>query len=253
MTKLYKAYLLALVVIIVSGCSSRYHTRQDTAPMRIPTEYEMRDAKVKVEPKSVSAGRPYVVLGKQYRPMSDEKGYKAQGTASWYGQKFHGYYTSNGEIFNMYDMTAAHKTLPLPSFVKVTNLENGKSAIVRVNDRGPFHDDRIIDLSYAAAYKLGYHNQGTAKVQIEAITLDRIAPRLTYIQVAASSNKTNIEHLANKLAGQFAIDTNIAEEGGLHKLRLGPLEDDTHAQSLLENLQAGEFRQAFLLYSEQRL
>jgi len=253
MTKLYKAYLLTLVVIIVSGCSSRYHTHQDSAPMRIPTEYEMRDAKVKVEPKSASASRPYIVRGKKYQPMSDEKGYKAEGVASWYGQKFHGYYTSNGEIFNMYDMTAAHKTLPLPSFVKVTNLENGKSAIVRVNDRGPFHDDRIIDLSYAAAYKLGYHNKGTAKVQIEAITLERIAPRLTYIQVAASSNKTNIEHLANKLAGQFAIDTNIAEEGGLHKLRLGPLEDDTHAQSLLENLQAGEFRQAFLLYSEQRL
>jgi rare lipoprotein A len=221
--------------------------------MRIPTEYEMRDAKVKVEPKSASASRPYIVRGKKYQPMSDEKGYKAEGVASWYGQKFHGYYTSNGEIFNMYDMTAAHKTLPLPSFVKVTNLENGKSAIVRVNDRGPVHDDRIIDLSYAAAYKLGYHNQGTAKVQIEAITLERIAPRLTYIQVAASSNKTNIEHLANKLAGQFAIDTNIAEEDGLHKLRLGPLEDDTHAQTLLENLQAGEFRQAFLLYSEQRL
>ena len=253
MTKLYKAYLLALVVIIVSGCSSRYHTRQDTAPMRIPTEYEMRDAKVKVEPKSVSAGRPYVVLGKQYHPMSDEKGYKVQGTASWYGQKFHGYYTSNGEIFNMYDMTAAHKTLPLPSFVKVTNLENGKSAIVRVNDRGPFHDDRIIDLSYAAAYKLGYHNQGTAKVQIEAITLDRVAPRLTYIQVVASSNKTNIEHLAGKRSSQFAINTKIAEEDGLHKLRLGPLDNDEHAQSLLENLQRGEFRHAFLLYSEQQL
>jgi rare lipoprotein A len=185
--------------------------------------------------------------------MSDEKGYKAEGVASWYGQKFHGYYTSNGEIFNMYDMTAAHKTLPLPSFVKVTNLENGKSAIVRVNDRGPFHDDRIIDLSYAAAYRLGYHNQGTAKVQIEAITLDRVAPRLTYIQVVASSNKNNIQQLANKLGNQLDINTNIAQEDGLHKLRLGPLESDEHAQTLLKSLQAGEFRHAFLLYSEQRL
>ena len=253
MTKLYKAYLLTLFVVIISGCSSRYQTHQDTAPVRIPTEHEMRDAKVKLESKSVSAGRPYVVRGKQYHPMSDEKGYKAEGIASWYGQKFHGYYTSNGEIFNMYDMTAAHKTLPLPSFVKVTNLENGKSAIVRVNDRGPFHDNRIIDLSYAAAYKLGYHNQGTAKVQIEAITLNRVAPRLTYIQVVASSNKTNIEHLAGKLSSQFAINTKIAEEDGLHKLRLGPLDNDEHAQSLLENLQRGEFRHAFLLYSEQQL
>lgn len=253
MTRLYKTILLAFFVIYICGCSSRYHTLQDTAPVRIPTKHEMHDAKIKAEPKSVSAGRPYVVRGKQYHPMADEKGYKAEGVASWYGQKFHGYYTSNGEIFNMYDMTAAHKTLPLPSFVKVTNLENGKSAIVRVNDRGPFHDDRIIDLSYAAAYRLGYHNQGTAKVQIEAITLDRVAPRLTYIQVVASSNKNNIQQLANKLGNQLDINTNIAQEDGLHKLRLGPLESDEHAQTLLKSLQAGEFRNAFLLYSEQRL
>ena len=112
---------------------------------------------------------PYSVLGKTYFPMQESKTYVASGTASWYGTKFHGQNTANGEVYDLYGMSAAHKTLPLPSYVKVTNLDNGKAVILRVNDRGPFYSDRIIDLSYAAAKKLGYAETGTARVKVEGI------------------------------------------------------------------------------------
>lgn len=112
---------------------------------------------------------PYTVFGKPYYPISDVRNYRVTGTASWYGTKFHGQATANGETYDLYGMTAAHKTLPLPSYVRVTNLENGKSVILRVNDRGPFYSDRIIDLSFAAAKKLGYAEVGTARVKVEGI------------------------------------------------------------------------------------
>ncbi|WPC04541.1 septal ring lytic transglycosylase RlpA family protein [Pseudomonas benzenivorans] len=112
---------------------------------------------------------PYTVFGKQYYPISDARRYTAVGTASWYGTKFHGQATANGEAYDLYGMTAAHKTLPLPSYVRVTNLDNQRSVILRVNDRGPFYSDRIIDLSFAAAKKLGYAESGTARVKVEGI------------------------------------------------------------------------------------
>ena len=112
---------------------------------------------------------PYTVLGKTYFPQQESKTYVASGTASWYGTKFHGQNTANGEVYDLYGMSAAHKTLPLPSYVRVTNLDNNKSVILRVNDRGPFYSDRIIDLSYAAAKKLGYAETGTARVKVEGI------------------------------------------------------------------------------------
>ena len=112
---------------------------------------------------------PYTVMGKTYYPIRDSRRYLATGTASWYGTKFHGQATANGEAYDLYGMTAAHKTLPLPSYVRVTNLDNGKTVILRVNDRGPFYSDRIIDLSFAAAKKLGYAESGTARVKVEGI------------------------------------------------------------------------------------
>ncbi|NQD91550.1 septal ring lytic transglycosylase RlpA family protein [Pseudomonas sp. CrR25] len=112
---------------------------------------------------------PYTVFGKQYYPINDARRYQAVGTASWYGTKFHGQATANGEAYDLYGMTAAHKTLPLPSYVRVTNLDNQRSVILRVNDRGPFYSDRIIDLSFAAAKKLGYAENGTARVKVEGI------------------------------------------------------------------------------------
>ena len=112
---------------------------------------------------------PYTVLGKTYFPLQESKTYVASGTASWYGTKFHGQNTANGEVYDLYGMSAAHKTLPLPSYVRVTNLDNNKTVVLRVNDRGPFYSDRIIDLSYAAAKKLGYAETGTARVKVEGI------------------------------------------------------------------------------------
>ncbi len=112
---------------------------------------------------------PYTVLGKTYFPLQDSKTYVQSGTASWYGTKFHGQNTANGEVYDLYGMSAAHKTLPLPSYVRVTNLDNNRTVILRVNDRGPFYSDRIIDLSYAAAKKLGYAETGTARVKVEGI------------------------------------------------------------------------------------
>ena len=112
---------------------------------------------------------PYTVLGKTYFPISDSRTYSQTGTASWYGTKFHGQNTANGEVYDLYGMSAAHKTLPLPSYVRVTNLDNNRTVILRVNDRGPFYSDRIIDLSYAAAKKLGYAENGTARVKVEGI------------------------------------------------------------------------------------
>jgi len=112
---------------------------------------------------------PYTVLGKTYFPLNDSKRYVATGTASWYGTKFHGQNTANGEVYDLYGMSAAHKTLPLPAYVRVTNLDNNRTVVLRVNDRGPFYSDRIIDLSYAAAKKLGYAETGTARVRVEGI------------------------------------------------------------------------------------
>lgn len=168
--------LILFASFILAACKSapsgRYTQHQDTAPNHVAKVPETLDAVPKYEAYRMFNSRPYKVLGKYYTPLTSGKGYEEVGYASWYGQKFHGHLTSNGETYNMFAMSAAHKTLPLPSYVRVTNLDNDKQAIVRVNDRGPFHDNRIIDLSYAAAVKLGYHNKGTAKVKIEVIHFD---------------------------------------------------------------------------------
>jgi rare lipoprotein A len=134
------------------------------------------DAEPKIEPHKPRNSRPYVVFGKTYTPMSvnDSRPFKQRGRGSWYGKKFHGQKTSSGELYDMYQMTAAHPTLPLPSYARVTNLKNGRQVIVRVNDRGPFLSNRIIDLSYTAALKLGYIRQGSAELEVERLLPDEI-------------------------------------------------------------------------------
>ena len=143
----------------------------DTTPDYIPDVDAIPEPEVTAEPRSAVGNRPsYKVLGKTYKVLDNPKGYSERGTASYYGQKFHGRRTSNLEVYDMYAFTAAHKTLPLPSFARVTNLDNGRSVVVRVNDRGPFHDGRLIDLSYAAAVKLGITQRGTGRVEVRALT-----------------------------------------------------------------------------------
>jgi len=153
----------ALLLLALTGCASRGEL-DDEAIARIP------DAVPRFEPLA-RLGNPdsYVVFGRRYYIKKSARGYVERGLASWYGQPFHGRQTSSGETYDMYAMSAAHKTLPLPTYVRVTNLENGRSVVVRINDRGPFQDDRVIDLSYTAAVKLGMKNQGTARVEVRAI------------------------------------------------------------------------------------
>ena len=127
------------------------------------------DARPRSEPLNPGANSPYTALGRKYVPYQSLRPYRERGLASWYGRKFHGKPTSSGERYDMYAMTAAHTLLPIPSYVRVTNLSNSRSVVVRVNDRGPFHAERIIDLSYAAAYKLGFVNTGSVQVEVEAI------------------------------------------------------------------------------------
>lgn len=145
---------------------------KDSIPDDVPDVDAIPEPEVKHEPLSRYGNRDYAVLGKRYSVRDSVHGYVEEGRASYYGTKFHGRRTSNQEVYDMYAFTAAHKTLPLPSFVRVTNLDNGKSVVVRVNDRGPFHAGRVIDLSYAAAAKLGFVQQGTARVEVRALTPD---------------------------------------------------------------------------------
>lgn len=142
----------------------------DTVPDYVPDVDAIPEPEVRAEPRSRAGNKSYSVLGKRYHVLDSAHGYAEEGLASYYGKKFHGRRTSSQEVYDMYAFTAAHKTLPLPSFARVTNLDNGRSIVVRVNDRGPFHAGRVIDLSYAAAVKLGYRDRGTARVRVEALT-----------------------------------------------------------------------------------
>ena len=144
----------------------------DTVPDYVPDVDAIPEPEVRAEPRSRAGNKSYSVLGKRYHVLDSAHGYAEEGLASYYGKKFHGRHTSNQEVYDMYAFTAAHKSLPLPSFARVTNLDNGRSVVVRVNDRGPFHAGRVIDLSYAAAVKLGYRDRGTARVRVEALTED---------------------------------------------------------------------------------
>lgn len=149
---------------------------QDDGPgENIPDNlWDVPDAEPRIEPYANRGNKPYVVFGKEYVPQMNEEPIKQRGRGSWYGRKFHGQRTSSGEPYDMYKMTAAHPTFPIPSYARVTNLSNGNTVIVRVNDRGPFHSDRIIDLSYTAALKLGYIGHGSAQLEVERILPDEI-------------------------------------------------------------------------------
>jgi rare lipoprotein A len=169
-------YALALCALLLAGCASGPRSGRDGGPAQPPADLgQLQDALPRVEPVRASGGtaKPYTVLGRSYAPITDDRPLRESGLASWYGTKFHAQATASGEPYDMYAMTAAHKTLPLPSYVRVRNPANGREAIVRVNDRGPFHEGRVIDLSYAAAYKLDLL-RGVAPVEIERITNEEI-------------------------------------------------------------------------------
>jgi rare lipoprotein A len=203
---------------------------------------------------------PYTVLGKVYRVRDSADGYVERGVASWYGTKFNGRATSSGELYDICQFTAAHKTLPLPSYVRVTNLDNGRSLIVRVNDRGPFHDGRVMDLSYAAAVRLGVDRTGTARVQLEAVgpgeprspVAESVTPATdplleasgdVTLQVGSFAERDNARRLAQRLqdAGVDEVDVDHVERDGrdLWRVRVGPVPADDLA-TLRERLRALE-------------
>ncbi|WP_179952048.1 septal ring lytic transglycosylase RlpA family protein [Marinicella rhabdoformis] len=189
---------------------------------------------------------PYRVNGRKYHVNNNPVGFTEKGQASWYGKKFHGRKTSNQEIFDMYKLTAAHKILPLPSYVEVTNLDNGKQVIVRVNDRGPFVGDRIIDLSYGAAKALDFVNQGIANVKIEVIKAPKnlqaspIKQGLTYIQLGAFSDNNTAYNLAKKVTELLGIETFVTilktQSGLLHRVRIGPFNSENKIQQLINQI-----------------
>jgi len=241
--------VIALTATLLNGCSKK--TRGYPYPTDGPGEHRdvshVPDAVPKVEPRS-RGGNPssYVVLGKRYYTLKDSKNHVERGIASWYGRKFHGRKTSNGEVYDMYAMSAAHKRLPIPTYAKVTNLENGRSVIVRINDRGPFHENRVIDLSYAAASRIGMLGKGTALVEVRTIdpgakppakatrvahrsssaTASAQSPRI-FLQAGAFSSSDNAERLRQRLQKGLARSVRVlpvsTDNGAVHRVQVGPL------------------------------
>jgi rare lipoprotein A len=255
-----------------SSSTSRYSQAQDSAPYQGQTidVSAVKDAVPRVEPKS-RYGNPasYVVRGKRYTTLASSKGYKKRGIASWYGTKFHGHRTSSGESYDMYGMSAAHKTLPLPAYARVSNLRNGRSVIVKINDRGPFHENRIIDLSYAAASQLGILGKGTGLVEVETIDplvhtankpvrsvaasqpkISRRAASVTnqaqpslYLQLGAFSSRSNAERLQARLSttelpGELRISETMSNQKHIFRVRVGPLANVESADRLTRILAA---------------
>ena len=187
---------------------------------------------------------PYTVFGKKYQVMESAKGYREKGIASWYGTKFHGRKTSSGELYDMFKMTAAHKSLPLPSYVKVTHLENNKTIIVRVNDRGPFHKGRVIDLSYAAAHLLGIAHAGTGQVKVEVISspgkVSATAPQPLYVQIGAYSKlgiAQSVQEQALLLTPHpISIRPIQQTKRVLHRVLIGPLASRQQGDALVATL-----------------
>lgn len=271
----FRLCLLALAALLLVSCGGGV---KDGAPPRDVDVSQIPDAVPRFEPITRAGNKsPYVVFGKKYYVLPTFKNYRAQGLASWYGTKFHGNSTSNGEPYNMYAMTAAHKTLPIPCYVQVTNLENGRRVIVRVNDRGPFHDDRIIDLSYAAAKKLGVHDAGTARVEVVAIdpanyqrnTVE--APRIAsagpkppvtsdpvtgsgsaFLQVGAFSSQDAAESYRQRASRGTGYPVEVKEEyrGGktLFKVLVGPFASHSHLLAAKDVLKLRENLPSFVVY-----
>lgn len=267
-----RALILLGAAATLNGCVSTGRVsdvehERDSGPSRPVDLSHIPDAVPKRETRTIAGNKtPYTVLGKTYHVSMDIQEYNRDGIASWYGNKFHGRNTSNGEVYDMYAMTAAHKTLPIPSYVRVTNLGNNKQVVVRVNDRGPFHGDRIIDLSYAAASKLGFADYGTALVNVELINLDAppkpvvltasLAPVVTnttrapvtpvanrFVQVGAFSNLASAQSLHQRLVNLINFPVLIASANNLHKVRIGPIVGDIeidHIRQLMAEHQLGE-------------
>ena len=279
------ACIWAFSVVLMSGCvpSSRISESGEDLADGYPDEQidvtAIADAVPVYEARTIAGNKsPYTVFGETYWVMSTEVGYSEEGIASFYGTKFHGRLTSNGEPYDMFAMTAAHKSMPIPSYARVTNLENQLQVVVRINDRGPFHDDRIIDLSWAAARKLGFDLQGTAPVLVEAIPVEKPSaetsePRgvssvdswvepingegviekssLSYpfLQVAAFSGYDSALDLRQRLARLLSRPAAVHLENSLYKVRVGPMESELDLEQVREELVTRGFSGSYLVFA----
>ena len=269
MTQLANRHWFALLALLALAACSSAATREET-PARKPGGYylddgplanppkdldKVPDAQPKVEPIKASTARPYTVMGHTYTPMGQLGPYKAVGIASWYGKRYHGQATASGEPYDMFGMTAAHPTLPIPSYVRVTSLKTGHSVVVRVNDRGPFHSDRLIDLSYTAAYKLGILSYGSSMVEVESILPGEMTTTTAAAKADRSSGATTSTETSDKpsttvqepapaaLSASTAIAASepappLTQEAAGVYVQLGAFSQADNARSFLAHLQA---------------
>ena len=246
--RFFSSCLLLLLSFLLSSCGRVHTTRVIDTP-------ETRELK--------GWEKPYEVDGQRYNPLRDHQGFRQRGIASWYGQKFHGRKTSNGEIYNMYAMTAAHKTLPLGVSVRVTHLQNGNSIIVRVNDRGPFVAGRIIDLSYAAAKKLGIADAGTGQVLVQALGYRqtdhgqvRYRPPSSYdtgsfaVQIGAFSVKENAFRLASQMRSRYGksdVQTVLINGKKMYRVRVGDYHSLERAEAAADKFSRSGYAGSFVV------
>jgi len=279
--------IVALFALALVGCSSkptydretaggRYKVRKDFAPDNPPDVSNVADAIPVDIPYSRGGNRStYEVWGKSYNVLPSHIGYRAEGIASWYGLKFHGHKTSNGEIYDIYKMSAAHKSLPIPSFAKVTNLDNGKSVVVRVNDRGPFHENRLIDLSYSAAARLEILKQGTGRVRVEAIDARNLADATETVEKASQpvashqqpkpdetgaflqvgsfgkeSSALSVQRRLSAMDGVQAVIKRVRQgDAEFHRVLVGPLTDTLSIDSMVQSLESMGYSSPLLIKS----
>lgn len=233
--------------------ASRYSDEHDGAPPRTIAAKDVADAVPRADPILAAGNKsPYTVNGVTYEIQDSFRNYEEEGLASWYGTKFQGHKTSNGEIYDLYLPSAAHKTLPIPCYALVTNLDNGRKVVVRINDRGPFHSERLIDLSYAAAVKLGYMEKGTARVKVQVLNVAGVDDRrgspgshYRYLQLGAFGSRASAASLQAQLQPLLGFPVVVSEvqsdEKLLYRVRVGPVASSDELQALQAQLETNGF------------
>jgi len=257
-----KRLFLLLMIALLAGCGSSPRKSDGPGPTSAKGGYYMddgpgdrhppdldkiADAVPRAEPLSRTANRPYQQFGKEYVPLTAVQPFRQRGVASWYGRRYHGQKTSVGETYDMYQMSAAHPTLPIPSYARVTNVKNGRSVVVRINDRGPFLGGRIMDLSYAAANRLGYIQAGSAEVEVEAIVPGQSPPPVqkagtegVYVQLGAFSSRDNAESLRDRVVREIESlrgSAQVLMSGNLWRLQVGPYRTADEARPVAERVE----------------